>query len=130
MSQKLLSAQLLRMVNVTEAVYPKEGPIAVPVTMDFSLADTYLVDLQNFMATGKISMVQALFIDASQSTVTVTVTIPSTGQSIIVKPYSQGYYPVISSNPAQFSFTAPGASPIINCYLLNYPIAGCQWFAQ
>lgn len=109
---------------------PTEGPKAIPLVLDFSSAnnDPIEVDLQMFEAQARISMVQTLYIDMAGASNPLTVTINISGQKIVAKVDTQGYYNVLAPNPAKLKFeSAQGSTDNLAVYLINVPIPGMVW---
>lgn len=89
-------------------------------------ADRVLVDLTMQLAQGKIAGVQTLFVDLQDHLGDVMIYMPDTGQRIVAKAQTQGYYPVLSTNLMKFEVTSKvnGKFPI---QFINFPIAGAVW---
>ena len=89
-------------------------------------ADRVLVDLTMQLAQGKIAGVQTLFVDLQDHLGDVMIYMPDTGQRIVAKAQTQGYYPVLSTNLMKFEVTSNvnGKFPI---QFINFPIAGAVW---
>lgn len=117
--------QLQTVLNQNQFV-PDEGPKAIPLRLDFSATDTYTLDMQNFEALGNISMIQCIFVDNSDNGNPLVIT-TNAGQRIIVKAGTQGYFPVLVSNPVKLTFFSTAGGPIVPLFLLNMPIAGQSW---
>lgn len=115
-------------IPVYNAQVPQEGPIAIPLNLDFTANTTYNLDIKTLIDQGFLSMVQTLFLDTTGLTGNLTVTIQGSNQLIIVKPNTQGYYPVICPNPVRMTFTNTGGTQKnFLAFILNMPIAGVQW---
>lgn len=74
-------------------------------------------------------MVQTLFIDLTGIANNLLVTIKGSGQQILAKAATAGYYPVLCPNVPEFQFDStptPGQKPI-PVFLINVPIAGVVW---
>jgi hypothetical protein len=125
-----VNASNLMWQAVSGAQIPSEGPKTVPIRLDFSAADSYSLDLSQFQHLGKLQLVQAVFVDASQVDVAVSVAFSGGGQTIIVKGRTQGYYSVLASNPVSAVFTCPSGGALVNIALLNFPICSAQWPTQ
>ena len=117
-------------IPVANAQIPAEGPKCVPLTLDFTAASTYTLDYGNMMERAFISMIQTVYIDAKDSAVTFTLTVPRTGQILTVKPHTQGYYPVLCPNPVTLQFDCAGGPSNLGVFLINVPIAPAQWATQ
>jgi hypothetical protein len=116
----------LRQFSVNGQMVPPEGSRAVPLTLDFTAQVQYTLDLQNFIARNLISMVQAIFVDNSNNASPIEISMPNSGQTLIVPPNAQAYLSVLAPNPASFVFLTMGGV-IIDITLLNYPVTNCVW---
>lgn len=109
---------------------PTEGPKAIPLVLDFSAANNegIEVDLTMFEQQARMSMVQTLYIDMSQAANPLTVNCNDSGQKIVAKVGTQGYYNVLVPNPAKFRFeSVQGSTDNLPVYLINVPIPGVVW---
>jgi hypothetical protein len=115
---------------------PTDGgkAMALPL-MDFSLANQYSVDAQQFQELGFLSCVQTMWVDMSTSDTPMQISINGSQQIIVAKGRTQGYYPVMAPNPVKMVFSCPGGPGLdvttgrigIRVHLLNMPIAGVTW---
>lgn len=115
---------------------PTDGgkAMALPV-MDFSQANQFSIDAQQFQELGFMSMVQTAWVDMSTSDVPMQITINGSQQVIVAKGRTQGYYNVMAPNPVKMVFSCPGGPGLdvttgrvgIRVHLLNMPIAGVVW---
>lgn len=124
-----LNASNLQFSTVKGLAVPAEGPRAVPLTLDFSAAAQYTLNLQNTQARDYISMVQAVYLDNSANASPLTVTFPASGQSITIAPNRQGYFSVLCPNPAQLVFSSAG-TVLCTAILLNFPVTDADWATQ
>lgn len=106
---------------------PQEGSKAAPIRLDFTLADSYSLDTQNIMARGFLSMVQTLFIDMSSTDVAMTILINGSGQRLVIKGRTQGYYNVMAPSPVKMIFTCAGGPQDVLVWLINVPVPGHVW---
>lgn len=117
-------------VGVYNGPIPREGPKTLPVTLQFTMAvQSILVDLTTVMQRGAISAVQAVYIDNSLSSSTTTMVVGGSNQKVIAAAFSQGFYPVIATNPANFTFTNT-AQVNVPIQFLNVPITCITWNTQ
>jgi hypothetical protein len=121
-----LDQQANRYYSVSSQCIAPEGPRAVPLNIDFSKSNVYTLNLQNVQARNFISMIQALWIDNSNSASPVTVSFPNTGQSIILASGRQGYFMVLAPNPVSMIFQSAGGV-VLNIDLLNFPVTNNDW---
>lgn len=106
---------------------PREGPKAVPFNLDFTVTQSYVVDLQNQQSRSIISLVQAIFVDNSANTSPLSIMADVVGQTLIFPPQSQGYLPILVPNPPKLTFTSPGGSDNVKIILLNVPMPAAIW---
>jgi hypothetical protein len=106
---------------------PAEGPKAVPVFLDFSKDDAYVIDLSSIQFRAFISQVASVFIDASGSLNNVECSVGQSNQNITAKAGSQGYYQLLSPNNVQLTFTSVLGGPIVTVFLVNVPIPTATW---
>lgn len=101
---------------------PAEGPKCVPVTLDFSAADTYNLDYSNMARRGFMQSLQTVWVDNSLNGDPVSIIIPASQQTVKIPANTQGYYCLICPNPIKISFTSAGAA-VVTVLLLNFPVA-------
>lgn len=124
----LLDTTKLQYSTPNSQLVPQEGPIGVPLILDFSGAVTeYDLDMLLPVEQGRISMVQSIYIDLSNANANVSVTIRGTNQVITAKAGTQGYYPVSVPNPPYLIFTSQANNARIQVILYNVPISGVVW---
>lgn len=106
-----------------------EGPRILPIlNIDFGVNPVYSLDYSNQMKVGRMSMVQTVFVDNSQNDAAVNVML-STGQQIVVKGRTQGYYNCLVQDPFKCSFSSPGGAKV-SFIFLNFQIQPAQWLCQ
>jgi hypothetical protein len=84
--------------QVMLAAAPREGPMVVSWNVDFTAQTAYTFDLTSIQSLGRISMVQTIFVDNSQSSVPLYMYMATTNQRIIIPPQSQAYMPCVLTN--------------------------------
>ncbi len=112
--------------GISNDLVPCEGPRAVPLNLDFTLFDSYVLDYASMQDRGFLSMVQALYIDNSANTAALTVLIGGSLQTIKAAPGSQGYYSVLAPNPIKMTFTSVGGGAVYVA-LVNTQMATDKW---
>lgn len=124
----IIDPKTLKVVVPHNQELPDEGPVSIPLILDFSGAvGTYTVDLLNLQQQGFISRVQCLYIDNADGSAPLTVTINGSNQRIVAPANTQGYYPVLCPNPAKLQFDNTAHTIIITVFLLNMPVSGVVW---
>jgi hypothetical protein len=106
---------------------PAEGPKCIPLNFDFTATNSFKVDLSSYTNLGKISMVQTIFVDASDSAVDLIVLSQGTGQQLKIKAGTQGYYPILIPNPIMLTLTCIGGPADLQVIFLNFPIQPGVW---
>jgi hypothetical protein len=126
-----VNQQQLQVSLVSNGLVPDDGRRAIPITLDFTGADItqYIFDYQNMQSRGFMSMVQTVYVDNSANSNALVITVGGTGQQIQAPPNTQGYYPVLCSNPIRFVFSSPANSSLVTVQLINVAISGQVWNA-
>src|ERR1700674_3225355 len=110
---------------------PDEGPKAIPIRLDFSVAGgsitSYSIDLLITQERALLTMVQTLYIDLSTAVNDLIVTVGGSNQIIQAEAGTQGYYPVLCPNPPKFQIDVAAPGDVDTVFLINVPIAGVVW---
>lgn len=123
-----INQQALIVSMVQNQYVPSEGPKAIPIALDFTGAvGTYVLDATQFQELGNLQMVQTIFADLSGSANPMTITINGSGQQVVCKAHTQGYYPVLCPNPVKLQFDSATSGSVIPIELINVAIAGVVW---
>lgn len=121
--------QVQRIPTQNQRVQGKDGPIVCRVNLNFDPtagAAHFDLDLQNPQGAGLIDFVQTIFIDNSKGGDTVSVTFKASGQVIVAKAFSQGWYNVICTNPIQVGFDSNGGA-LCTIFMTNAAVPGHTW---
>lgn len=105
-----------------------KGPLAARLIMDFTQTSEYDLDMQNFQSLNQFDLCQTIFVDNANGGAPVSILIPSSGQLIVVKNGTQGYFNVICPNPIRMIFTCAGGQ-IVTVFLINTAVPGASWSA-
>lgn len=116
----------LAVYSTQNLLVPPEGPRAIPLLLDFSLSEAYSLNLQNSQELLRVSMIQGVFIDNSQSAANVLVSCPITGQVIVVAPGHQAFKTLFCPYPSQINFFSAGGI-VLKFQLTNFPIVNDDW---
>lgn len=122
-----------RFCVVPNQAIPTEGPKVIPLVLDFSKAadQPIEVDLSLFEQQARISMIQSVYIDMSQAANNLVLTVNDSGQRIVAKVGTQGYYTVLVPTPSKLRFeSTAGSTDNLPVYLINVPIPGMVWPTQ
>lgn len=111
---------------VFNALVPSEGPKVVPAQFDFTIASSYSVDLSDLVFRKYITLVQTLFI-YNPGTEPVTITFDVAGQNIVFPPQSEGYVPVLVTNPPKCTITSVGGASNVGVFFINVPMPSNIW---
>jgi hypothetical protein len=111
---------------IFNALVPREGPKMIPYVCDFPGAPEYLIDLSLTESQSKMKVVQTIFLDNSQATAAVTVSIAGTQFEIVAGAETQGFYPVLAPNNTKFTVSSASTGPVTIIFV-NVPCAANQW---
>lgn len=112
--------------NQTQA---KGGPKAVPLKLDFSVQDSYLIDLSTLNAFNTLEFVQTVFVDNADNSSPVIIYNGVSQQRLVIPANSQGYYPFLCPNPGRFTIATDGGV-VVNVELCNFPVSPATWSAS
>lgn len=113
-------------MGVFNGLGPEKGPVIMPIPLDFSAQNPFLVDLEREVSADRIEWVQTIFIDNSANTTAVTITWAISGQIIVIPPGSQAYLPVLVPNTPRFSISTTG-TPTVYLHAINVPMPAIIW---
>lgn len=129
MAISILSPQALPILQTQNQYVPDEGPKGIPLFLSFTDGTTneFDLDLEQWQSQGWLSMVQCIYIDMSQATSPLTVSLAGGFQNIVAKVNTQGYYSVLCPNPVKIKFLGTANMGKVTVILVNVPIAGHAW---
>lgn len=125
-SQFVVNPNSLSHYTTQNLQVPCEGPTMVPVPMDFGANLSYLINLQNFTALLRMSLVQAVYIDNADNAAQIVLTVQGSGQRIIMGPNKQGYRNILCPNPVNIVVASTGGVTA-TVILLNFPVTNAEW---
>jgi hypothetical protein len=116
---------------IANGIVPDEA-LAVSINLQFtSTSQAFIIDLTESARKFNEIPIQGAFIDCSGTgALNVTLQIPFTGQSIVAKAGTQGYYPVLASMPVRVIVIisgAPGTTVSVPLILYNTVIEPAVW---
>ncbi len=120
--------QVQQIASQNQLMVGGKGPLALRLFLDFAAQTEYVFDAQNLQATNQFDLCQTLYVDNADGGSAVIITIPTSGQRIVVKAGEQGYFNVICPNPIKLVFDCAGGSPV-TVFLINVAIPGAVWSA-
>lgn len=98
----------------------------LPYKAQLASATSDTLDLNIAQTTGTIDQVQAIFVDNSANLSSVSVNFSYSNMTVTIPPQSQGWVPVLSSNPPVVTFTSSGGV-IVPVFLCNVPMPASVW---
>ncbi len=130
MSARNINVGGLPLMAVQNTFLPKEGPKAIPLSLDYTGGVTeYDMSVSDLYQQGSgfpnISGLQTLYVDNKASTEPFIVFVSGSGQSLTIKAGAQGYFPIISPKNGSINFSGAGA--IVRVILLNFPCSAAEW---
>jgi hypothetical protein len=114
--------------GMSNIIIPKSGPKCVPASCDFSADPEILIDGELIVSQRHIEYLQGVFIDNADNPTPLTIVLAMTGQRIVARPHSQGYYAILMPNPPRMTVSttaAPGR--IVPLFFYNVPIQSGSW---
>jgi hypothetical protein len=111
---------------------PMEGPVAVPIDLDFTLQSSYTIDLVGELETSVVPWVEAIYIDNSLNPFPLSVTFSISNQTVTCPAYSQGYFPCLCPNKPRMAFNLGGVTTNTSTWvqLLSMPVPAAVWSAS
>jgi hypothetical protein len=106
---------------------PQGGPKCVPLNVDFTAAAIVTLDGSSIVSQGKIEYLQGVFIDNSANVNNLSLTMSTTGQTLICPKKSQGYFSIMVPDPPQIQANANGVGLVIPMFFYNVPIQPAVW---
>lgn len=125
-----INVATLRAIAVNAMRVPPEGPVAIPVDLDFTTNSEFEIDLQNFIALNRVSMIQGVYINNSEGAAVVIIEISSTKLRIPCTTAGYVFAPLPTSNPCTIRIFSPGdPNGLVKVIFFNYPVEPSQLFA-
>lgn len=107
---------------------PNSGPIGIPVALDFTAVDNVVGDLALEQMQSVIEFVQAIYIDNSKNTKSLTITFSGMAYTITIKAGVQGIFPVITQQGAlSWRAQSIGAAVLVPTIMFNVQQPYVQW---
>lgn len=126
-----MSVILDTIFGVANIIIPRKGPKVSPIDIDFTVNNTIEVDATLLQQQDKMDVIQGAYIDNGDNPAALTITVGITRQRIVIKPYTQGYFPLLTVSPTIITFATPTApSKKVRAIFYNVPIQGQNWATQ
>jgi len=117
--------------GMNNVLIPKGGPACVAARLDFTNVAEIEVDGEQIVSRGQIEYLQGVYIDNANNAAQLSMIMGTTGQRIIAKPNTQGYYAILVPNPPKILIaTTQGANQIFTVHFYNVPIQSLVWATQ
>ena len=95
-----MSGTIPNTIRVSNQAMPANNQVkALPYKAQLVSTTVDTLDLNIAQTTGSIDQVQAIFVDNSANLSLVSVSFSYTNMKVVIPPESQGWVPVLSSNP-------------------------------
>ncbi len=112
---------------IYNALVPKEGPRCVPFVVPFATAaGPYLVDLQQMVASKRMTVCQSIFIDNTANDSPLTVNVGGSNQNIVCPSEAQGYFPILTPAIPRFTISSEGSGNV-QVIFINVPVPAAVW---
>lgn len=108
---------------------PPEGPVAIPVILNFSTTVAeYVAELTLTEQNRKVSYIQGLYVDNSGNAAALDIYIQNSQQLVTVPPGYQGYVQLLVPNPPVIEFgSVVSSDTVVVVQLLNFPVSNILW---
>lgn len=129
--QGILEQVFIRLAQALVSGFKITGlsPACIPYSVDFSsLPSPQNIDLSSTQLKNQLGTIKAIFVDNSDNDASVTITMNTTLQQIIIPGGFQGYVPVANAN-SQFQVETAGDA-IVGIDFLNVDVEPCVWSAN
>ena len=121
-------SQSLNAKQVSNQSMPKLGwAKTLPYTARLATLLTDSLDLTNAVSQGIIDQIQSVWIDNSNGALPFVLLVDGVGQATICPAYSQGWFPILTTYPQQFTFSGSGAD--VKLFFNNVPMPVGTWYA-
>lgn len=117
----------LNMQNVMNGTVPCEGPKSFSFELDFTVATEYDFDFTNEYQRQQFTTLQCAYVDNSQNTSPLTITMNGTSQTIVCPKNACGFFPLLATMPPRGKVETAGAVARVYVGFLNYYIPPTVW---
>lgn len=118
--------QFLSAMKASLGAAPAEGPMVVPVPIDFTAQTSYILDITYIQQQARISMLQTLYIDNSANTQPLYLILSTTNQTVKIPANSEAYMPLVFSNKLAVTLATTGAL-VVYVAALNVAMNAAVW---
>lgn len=109
-------------------IIPDEGPVIIPTELDFSGADRIDIETEALFSSGKVSLLQGVFIDNYSNANPLVLFNNISRQRIVCPANSQGYFDVFVPKPSTFQASTTSVADLsVKIHFYNVPIASGVW---
>lgn len=107
-------------------VAPKEGPMTIPLNIDFTAQSTYQFDATYVQQKAFLSMLQSIYVDNSLAGTPFVMQIATTNQIVRIPAFSEAYIPLPFTNKLALNFSS-GSGLVIPIQLMNVAMNAFVW---
>lgn len=119
---------------VANGIVPCDQALAISLPLLFTpTSQALMIDLTESARKFGDIPIQGAYIDLAQSAITMSLIVPATGQAVIARSYTQGYYALLVPMPARLMAvlaSAPAGNLPVTVIVFNTPIGGSVWTTQ
>lgn len=115
-------------LKTNNMIIPPEGPVIIPVDLDFSAENEIILETELLFSSGKVSLLQGVFIDNYDNPEPLVLFNQTSRQRIVAPSNSQGYYDIFLPKPSTIKCNTVSAVNLkIKVTFYNVPIASGVW---
>jgi hypothetical protein len=127
MSSNIINPGSVQWQTVLDLAVDPKGSLALPLTLNWSVAAQYTIELGNYIAQNKIGLVQAVFVDNRAGTTPMTINSQGSQQTLQIPAGKQAYLMLLSPNPPYLQFASADGVNTSYVWLLNFPVSNHVW---
>jgi hypothetical protein len=121
-------SNLSSMFATANVAIPDEGPKCIRADLDFSTLDDISIEGLLATTTGTMSYIQGVYIDNADNANAVELLCAVTNQRVTCPAQSQGYFPLIITNPPRLTASTPHIANLrVKMFFYNIPIQPSIW---
>lgn len=112
--------------GISNQTTPEDGPKVIPVRVDFSVEQTWALDLSVQSSMAILKNVQSFFVDNSTNPAPLSIRVDTVQQTIVIPPLSQGYVPILATTPTKLILQSTGGV-VVQLNFMNVPMPLHIW---
>jgi len=121
-----IGSQNLLELGIFNSLVPKEGPKVLPVRVDFSVENSYRLDLTQQTQLAIVAFIQCVFVDNASNPEPLYLQTETSLQRVVIPARSQAFVPLLAVKPPVVLLESAGGVAI-SLHFLNVPMPLHIW---